>query len=71
MGNFNNFLICTKWLGFLRYVSTGVYLSIVRTSSSGSAGPGSAAQLIKERESERKTKMADPSKRVEGSASSL
>ena len=39
---------------FIRYYPTGVSLSIVRTSSSGSAGSSSGAQLTNEKELERK-----------------
>ena len=53
-GLLRNFLNMYKYVCFLRYISTGVSLSIVRTSPSGSAGSGSAAQLTKEKELERK-----------------
>ena len=49
-----NILNMYKYDCFLHYDSTGVSLSIVRTSSSGSAGSSSGAQLTKEKELERK-----------------
>ena len=43
-----------KYDCFLRYYSTGVSLSIVRTSPLGGAGSSSGAQLTKEKELEQK-----------------
>ena len=37
---------------FLRYISTGLSVAIVKTSPSGSAGSGSASQLTKEKDND-------------------